>query len=89
MATKSDKPKKPKDKGAFKDFPKGAFDAANEATMALGPLAGVAREDFAGAIGVMLRQTAANPQSAFKAASGIMFSRPMCISFAACSVSKS
>jgi polyhydroxyalkanoate synthase subunit PhaC len=76
MATASDKPKKGKGKssakGAFKDFPKGAFDAANEATMALGPLAGVAREDFAGAIGVMLRQTAANPQSAFKAASGIM-----------------
>jgi polyhydroxyalkanoate synthase len=76
MATTSEKPKKGKgkssSKGAFKDFPKGAFDAANEATMALGPLAGVAREDFAGAIGVMLRQTAANPQSAFKAASGIM-----------------
>lgn len=72
MATKSDKPKKAKAKGGFTDFPKGAFDAANEATMALGPLAGLAREDFAGAIGMMLRQTAANPQSAFKAASGIM-----------------
>ncbi len=56
---------------AFKDFPKGAFDAANDATMALGPLAGVAREDFAGAVAVMLRQTAANPQSAFKAMSGL------------------
>jgi polyhydroxyalkanoate synthase len=72
MATKSEKPKKAKAKGGFTDFPKGTFDAANEATMALGPLAGLAREDFAGAIGVMLRQTAANPQSAFKAASGIM-----------------
>lgn len=77
MATTSEKPKKGKaktgsTKSAFPDFGKGAFDAANEATMALGPLAGVAREDFAGAIGVMLRQTAANPQSAFKAASGIM-----------------
>ena len=39
----------------------GAFDAANDATMALGPLAGLAREDFIGAIGLMLRQTAANP----------------------------
>lgn len=72
MATKSEKPKKGKAKNAFAEFPKGAFDAANEATMALGPLAGLAREDFAGAIGMMLRQTAANPQSAFKAASGIM-----------------
>lgn len=72
MATKSDKPKKAKNKSAFPDFGKGAFDAANEATMALGPLAGLAREDFAGAIGMMLRQTAANPQSAFKAASGMM-----------------
>jgi polyhydroxyalkanoate synthase subunit PhaC len=58
-------------KGGFADFPKGAFDAANEATMALGPLAGLAREDFAGAIGMMLRETATKPQSAFKAASGI------------------
>jgi polyhydroxyalkanoate synthase subunit PhaC len=72
MATKADKPKKGKAKNTFAEFPKGAFDAANEATMALGPLAGLAREDFAGAIGMMLRQTAANPQSAFKAASGIM-----------------
>ncbi len=71
MATTSDKPKKSKAKTAFPDFGKGAFDAANEATMALGPLAGLAREDFAGAVGMMLRQTAANPQSAFKAMSGI------------------
>lgn len=72
MATDADKPKKGKAKNAFTEFPKGAFDAANEATMALGPLAGLAREDFAGAIGLMLRQTASNPQSAFKAASGVM-----------------
>lgn len=51
-------------------IPETAFDVANDATMALGPLAGLAREDFAGAIGVMLRQTAANPNSAFKAVSG-------------------
>lgn len=51
-------------------FPEAAFDAANDATMALGPLAGLAREDFAGAVGVMLRQTAANPSSAFKAVTG-------------------
>jgi polyhydroxyalkanoate synthase subunit PhaC len=72
MATTSKTSKKSKAKGAFKDFPKGAFDAANDATIALGPLAGVAREDFAGAIAAMLRQTAANPQSAFTAATGIM-----------------
>jgi polyhydroxyalkanoate synthase subunit PhaC len=48
-------------------FAFGGFDAANEATMALGPLTGLAREDFAGAIGLMLRQTAANPDKAFKA----------------------
>ena len=67
MATTSDKPKKAKAKSAFPDFGKGAFDAANEATMALGPLAGLAREDFIGAIGLMLRQTASNPDKAFKA----------------------
>ena len=49
-------------KGAF-----GAFDAANDATMALGPLSGIAREDFIGAIGLMLRQTAANPVKALGA----------------------
>ena len=69
MATTSEKPKKAKakSKSAFPDFGKGAFDAANEATMALGPLAGLAREDFIGAIGLMLRQTASNPEKAFKA----------------------
>jgi polyhydroxyalkanoate synthase subunit PhaC len=35
--------------------------------MALGPLAGLAREDFIGAIGLMLRQTATNPDKAWKA----------------------
>ncbi len=63
----------PKEKASRKktekktSFPFGGFDAANEATMALGPLAGLAREDFAGAIGLMLRQTATNPDKAFKA----------------------
>jgi polyhydroxyalkanoate synthase subunit PhaC len=45
----------------------GAFEAANDATMALGPLAGLAREDFVGAIGLLLRQTATNPGKALKA----------------------
>jgi polyhydroxyalkanoate synthase subunit PhaC len=45
----------------------GAFEAAQDATTALGPLAGLAREDFIGAIGLMLRQTATNPQKAFNA----------------------
>ncbi len=52
------------DKSAF-GF--GAFDAANDATMALGPITGLAREDFMGAIGLMLRQTASNPDKAFNA----------------------
>ncbi len=70
MAEAKEKAKKGKSKSTFSQFPKGAFDVANEATMALGPLAGLAREDFAGAIGMMLRQTAANPQSALKATKG-------------------
>jgi polyhydroxyalkanoate synthase subunit PhaC len=45
----------------------GAFDAANDATMALGPLSGIAREDFAGAIALLLRETAVNPDKAWKA----------------------
>ncbi|MFC4292699.1 PHA/PHB synthase family protein [Sphingorhabdus arenilitoris] len=45
----------------------GGFEAANDATMALGPLAGIAREDFAGAVALLLRETAANPQKVFKA----------------------
>ncbi len=49
----------------------GAFDAANEATMALGPMAGLAREDFAGAVGILLRQTAAQPDLVFKTATGM------------------
>ncbi|MGC1469401.1 MAG: class II poly(R)-hydroxyalkanoic acid synthase, partial [Sphingorhabdus sp.] len=72
MAEKKEKAKTSgKKKSDFGSIPQSSFDAANEATMALGPLAGLAREDFAGAIGVMLRQTAANPNSAFKAMSGI------------------
>ena len=71
MTDKKKASKKPKDKGAKGGSPfsgmQGAFDAANDATMALGPLTGLAREDFIGAIGLMLRQTAANPDKAFKA----------------------
>ncbi len=66
--------KGPEKKGAEKKSTKaafGAFDAANEATMALGPMAGLAREDFAGAIGVLLRQTAAQPDLVFKTATGM------------------
>ena len=48
--------KKAQKKGAPFSGVAGAFDAANDATMALGPLAGLAREDFIGAIGLMLRQ---------------------------------
>lgn len=71
MADKAEKKsgeKKAKKKGAPFSSMAGAFDAANDATMALGPLAGLAREDFIGAIGLMLRQTATNPDKAFKAA---------------------
>jgi polyhydroxyalkanoate synthase len=64
------KEKGEKKKGAPFSGMQGAFDAANDATMALGPLAGLAREDFAGAIGLMLRETATNPDKAFKAAGG-------------------
>ena len=74
MATKADKgtekkaeTKSTKKKGAPFSGVAGAFDAANDATMALGPLAGLAREDFIGAIGLMLRQTATNPDKAWKA----------------------
>ena len=71
MADKKKANKKPKDKEAKGGSPfsgmQGAFDAANDATMALGPLTGLAREDFIGAIGLMLRQTASNPDKAFKA----------------------
>lgn len=68
MADKKKADKKAKAKGSPFSSVAGAFDAANDATMALGPLAGLAREDFIGAIGLMLRQTAANPDKAFKAA---------------------
>ncbi len=65
MASKKNGSKPNKDAGL--GF--GAFDAANEATMALGPLAGLAREDFVGAIGLLLRQTASNPDKVYKATS--------------------
>ena len=67
MADKKKAEKKAKNKGSAFSSISGAFDAANDATMALGPLTGLAREDFIGAIGLMLRQTAANPAKAFKA----------------------
>ena len=67
MADKKKAEKKAKGKGSAFSSISGAFDAANDATMALGPLTGLAREDFIGAIGLMLRQTAANPAKAFKA----------------------
>jgi polyhydroxyalkanoate synthase subunit PhaC len=57
-------------KGAVKKSIKnafGAFDAANDATMALGPLSGIAREDFAGAVALLLRETATNPGKILKA----------------------
>ncbi|MEO1168721.1 MAG: alpha/beta fold hydrolase [Pseudomonadota bacterium] len=37
-----------------------------EVTMALGPLVGLAREDFVGAIAMLLRETASDPGRAFK-----------------------
>ncbi|MEE9435020.1 MAG: alpha/beta fold hydrolase [Sphingorhabdus sp.] len=67
---KTDQKKGQKEKGK-KAFDFGGFDAANEATMALGPMAGLAREDFAGAIGVLLKQTAAQPDAAFRAISSV------------------
>lgn len=63
---KSDGKKAGGQKSAFSGM-QGAFDAANDATMALGPLAGLAREDFAGAVGLLLRETASNPDKAWKA----------------------
>jgi polyhydroxyalkanoate synthase subunit PhaC len=71
MADKKKAEKKAKTKGSPFTGMASAFDAANDATMALGPLAGLAREDFIGAIGLMLRQTATNPDKAFKAASSL------------------
>jgi polyhydroxyalkanoate synthase subunit PhaC len=67
MADKKSGDKKAKKSSSAFTGMAGAFDAANDATMALGPLTGLAREDFIGAIGLMLRQTAANPNKAFKA----------------------
>jgi polyhydroxyalkanoate synthase len=48
---------------AFEGEPEGA-------TMALGPMVGLAREDFVGAIAMLLRQTASDPQKAMKHARG-------------------
>ncbi len=42
------------------------FEDEPEVTMALGPLVGLAREDFVGGIAMMLRQTASDPQKAIK-----------------------
>ncbi len=69
MAGKSGATKGEKKKASakIKDLGMGAFDGAKDATMALGPLAGLAREDFVGAIGLLLRQTAANPAKALNA----------------------
>jgi len=38
-----------------------------DATTALGPMTGLAREDFVGAVALLLRETAANPDKNFKA----------------------
>ncbi len=43
------------------------FGAIKDATTALGPLTGLAREDFVGAVALLLRQTATNPDKNFKA----------------------
>ena len=42
------------------------FDGEPEATMALGPLVGLAREDFVGAIAMLLRETASDPARSFR-----------------------
>ena len=39
---------------------------AAQSTNALGPLIGVAREDFVGAVAVLLRETASDPQRLMK-----------------------
>ncbi|NNC73173.1 MAG: alpha/beta fold hydrolase [Sphingomonadaceae bacterium] len=46
------------------------FEDEPKVSMALGPLVGLAREDFVGAIAMMLRQTASDPQKTFKHAQG-------------------
>lgn len=43
------------------------FSTIKDATTALGPLTGLAREDFIGAVALLLRQTASNPDKNFKA----------------------
>ena len=44
---------------------------AAQSTTALGPLVGLAREDFVGAIALLLRETASDPQRAMRHAQGI------------------
>lgn len=44
---------------------------AAQSTTALGPLVGLAREDFVGAIALLLRETASDPQRVMKHAQGI------------------
>ena len=39
---------------------------AAQSTNALGPLVGVAREDFVGAVALLLRETASDPSRVFK-----------------------
>ncbi len=53
-------------KSGFND----GFDTIKDATTALGPLTGLAREDFMGAVALLLRQTATNPDKNFKAMQG-------------------
>ncbi len=53
-------------KSGFED----GFGAIKDATTALGPLTGLAREDFMGAVALLLRQTATNPDKNLKAMQG-------------------
>ena len=53
-------------KSGFND----GFDTIRDATTALGPLTGLAREDFMGAVALLLRQTASNPDKNLKAMQG-------------------
>lgn len=47
------------------------IDEAAQSTTALGPLVGLAREDFVGAVALLLRETAGNPARTFRHAQGI------------------
>lgn len=53
-------------KSGFND----GFDTIKGATTALGPMTGLAREDFMGAVALLLRQTATNPDKNIKAMKG-------------------